>query len=115
MNKLVETDLEDVTYLFEDLLKRLHRLTREQRIDVAARLRAAAKHIKAIDDSVKAEVKKARNHKAGIVKGEKWVAQLSLVPVKRLDQGALKDGAPETYEEYCKEDVDERVTFEVRG
>ena len=114
-SKLTETDLEDISFLFEELVKRLPKMTREQRIDVAARLRASAKHITAIDAAVKAEIKKARNHKAGIVNGERWLARLGLVPVKRLDQTALKEGAPETYEEYCKDNIDERITFEARG
>lgn len=115
MNKLTETDLEDITYLFEDLYKRVKKLELRQQIDVAARLRAAAKHIAAIDADVKAAVKKHCRGKAGTVNGEKWRACLALVPVKRLDQAALKEGAPDTYEEYCKEAVDQRITFEVRG
>lgn len=114
MKTITKTDLEDLTLLLEDLVKRLPDMKREERIDVAARVRAAAKHLKAIDDMVKTEVKAARKGKEGCVKGEQWQARLTLVPVKRLDQTAFKEGQPKIHEQYCVDAEDQRITFEVR-
>lgn len=114
-HKLTETNLEDITFLFEELVKRLPNMELTQQVDVAARLRAAAKHIKSIDDDVKAAIKKQRKGKEGYVNGITWKALLSLVPVKRLDQATLKADEPETYDAYCKEAIDQRITFEPRG
>ena len=113
-SKLTQSDLEDISFLFEDLLERLPKLSLRDRVDVAARIRTAAKHADAIDKLVKADIKKQRNGKEGYVLGEKWKAKLSLVPVKRLDQKALKEGAPQVYEEYTRDDEDQRITFEAR-
>ena len=114
MKTITKTDLEDLTLLLEDLVKRLPDMKREERIDVAARVRGAAKHLKSIDEVVKDEIKKVRKGKEGYVMGESWKAKLTIVPTKRLDQGALKAGDPEVYEQYTKEAEDQRVTFEGR-
>jgi predicted phage-related endonuclease len=114
MNTLTKTDLEDLTLLLEDLVKRLPKLERKERIDLAARLKTAAKHIKAIDDAVKAEIKERLKGKEGTVLGEVFRAHLKLVPTKRLDQSALKEAEPDLYEEYSKETEDQRIVFEAR-
>ena len=114
MNTLTKSDLEDLTLLLEDLVKRLPKMERKERIDVAARLKTAAKHIKTIDDAVKAEIKEVRKGKEGVVLGEIFKAILKLVPIKRLDQSAFKAGEPDLYEQYSKETDDQRVTFETR-
>jgi hypothetical protein len=114
MNTLTKTDLEDLTLLLEDLVKRLPKMERKERIDVAARLKPAAKHIKTIDDAVKAEIKERLKGKEGTVLGEIFKAILKLVPTKRLDQSAFKEAEPETYEQYVKETDDQRISFEAR-
>jgi predicted phage-related endonuclease len=114
-SKLTETDLEDISFLFEELVKRLPKMALVQQVDVAARLRASAKHIEAIDKAVKAEIKKQCKGKEGYVNGIAWKAKLSLVPVKRLDQTSLKEQEPDIFDKYLKETEDQRVTFEPRG
>ena len=114
MKTITKTDLEDLTLLLEDLVKRLPDMKREERIDVAARVRGAAKHLKTIDETVKTEIKAARKGKEGYVFGENWKAKLTLVPVARLDQKALKEGSPDVYDKYVKDTEDQRITFEGR-
>jgi len=57
---ITKTDLEDLTLILEDLVKRLPDMKREERIDVCARVRTAGKHIKTIDETVKDEIKASR-------------------------------------------------------
>ena len=114
MNTLVKTDLEDLMLLLEDLVKRYPKLTRKERIDVAARLKPASKHLKAIDDLIKAEIKEIRDGVEGYVLGEMWRAKLSLIPVTRFQQTVFKEAEPKLYAKYSQDAVDERVTFESR-
>lgn len=114
MKTITKTDLEDLTLILEELVKRLPDMKREERIDVCARVRTAGKHIEKILDAVKEEVKASRKGKEGYVNGETWRAKLTLVPVTRLDQKALKEGNPKVYDQYKRDDEDQRVTFEPR-
>jgi hypothetical protein len=114
MKTITKTDLEDLTLILEDLVKRLPDMKREERIDVCARVRTAGKHIKTIDETVKDEIKASRKGKEGYVNGETWRAKLTLVPVTRLDQKALKEGNPKVYDQYKRDDEDQRITFEPR-
>jgi hypothetical protein len=52
--------------------------------------------------------------KEGSVPGNLFKAELKLVPVKRLDQKALKEAEPELVKEYSPEVTDKRVSFTVR-
>ena len=113
--KLTESDLEDVTFLLEDLLKRLPKLKLSQRIDIAARLRTAGKHIEAIDKSVKDEIKERRQGVEGIVNGERWRAHLTLISVNRLNQGKLKEEQPVIYAKYTEPKNDQRINWEPRS
>lgn len=114
MKTLTKGDLEDLALLLEDLVKRLPNMSRAERIDVAARVRTAAKHLKTIDETVKDEIKASRKGKEGYVNGEEWKALLTLVPVARLDQKALKESNPKVYSLYVKDSEDQRITFEPR-
>ena len=114
MNTLTKTDLEDLTFLLEDIVKRLPKLKLTEKVDVAARLRGAAKAIKAIDDDVKKIIKEKRDGVEGYVNGELWRAKLSMVPVNRFQQAVFKEADPKTYDKYCKSENEPRVTFEVR-
>lgn len=114
MKTITKTDLEDLSLLLEDLVKRLPDMKRGERIDVAARVRTVRKHIESIEETVKAEIKASRRGKEGYVMGEVFKAKLTLVPVNRLDQKALKEGNPRVYNEYVKETQDQRITWEPR-
>ena len=114
MKTITKSDLEDLTLLLEDLVKRLPEMKREERIDVAARVRTAAKHLKTIDEVVKDEIKKARKGKEGYVMGETFKAKLSLVTTQRLDQKLFKEEQPAMAAQYTKEGEDQRITFEPR-
>ena len=82
----------------EHLVRNLPKLTREERVDVAARTRAIAKHCDELDKAVKAEIKEARKGKEGYVKGEQFKAKLTLVPVHRFDQSTFKQERAELFE-----------------
>lgn len=114
MLKSVKIDLEDLCDAMEHLKAQLPRMTLSECVDVAAKLGAASKTAEAIDDFIKGEIKKKLKHKAGEIKGETFKAILSIVPTTRLDQKALKAGAPNTYEQYCKITPQERINFEAR-
>ena len=114
MKTITKTDLEDLSLLLEDLVKRLPDMKRGERIDVAARVRTVRKHNESIEETVKAEIKASRRGKEGYVMGEMFKAKLTLVPVNRLDQKALKEGNPRVYNEYVKETQDQRITWEPR-
>lgn len=114
MKTITKTDLEDLTLILEDLVKRLPDMKREERIDVCARVRTLGKHLDAIDKIVKDEIKAKCKGKEGYVNGEVFKARLQLVPVTRLDQKALKEGNPKVYNEYAKETEDQRISFEPR-
>ena len=114
MKTAIKADLSDMAEIMEHLVKSLPKLTREERIDVAARSRAIFKHCETIDKAVKDEVKDVRKGKEGYVKGEVFRAKLTLVPVHRFDQTAFKAERAELYELFCKDSEDQRITFEAR-
>lgn len=110
----VRRDLENVADDLEHLLSTLPRLTREEKVDVAARIRAVAKSAKQIDDIIKADIKEWRKGKKGTVLGEIFKAVLSLVPTTRLDQKALEAEQPKIFAQYLRTSDQVRVTFEPR-
>lgn len=107
-------DIDDLSAILEDFVARLDKLGLANKIDMAARLKPVAKHVKAIDDHVKDAVKTKLAHKEGTTLGVLFKAVLKLVPVPRLDQKLLKEERPKIHEQYIRNDVDERVTYEVR-
>lgn len=114
MLKVVRTDLENVCDDLEHLQAQLPRLTLKEKVDVCARLRAACKTIKAMDEEITAEMKKLRRGKAGYVIGEVFKAFVNICPTTRLDQTALKLDLPDLFNKYTKTDDVVRVTFEAR-
>jgi len=114
MNKQIVTDLADITDALEHLSRRLPTLSREEKVDVAARMRAVAKHADLIDEYVKGEIKAWRKGKEGYVLGEVFKAWLGLVEATRLDQTKLKVEYPKVHEACLKKSTDTRITFEPR-
>ena len=114
MQKLVKTSLLEASDALEHLVKALPKMTREEQIDTAARLKAVAKHCEFIDDEVKKVIKNVRKGKEGHVLGELFKAHLAIVPTTRLDQKALKVEETEIYNKYLREDDQIRITFETR-
>lgn len=114
MKKATIADLADLVDILEGLTKKLDETSEPELIDLAARLKPAAKHCEAIDKYVKDNVKKKLKHRAGIRLGELFKAVLQIIPVTRLQQAELKDGEPAIYAAYSRSDADERVTFELR-
>ena len=114
MNTLTKTDLEDMALILEDLQKRLPKLKRGERVDLAARLRTVASRATAIIDEVKGEIKEQRAGQEGYVNGEVFRARLQIVPTERLDQKLLKEDDPKVYARYLKASQDQRITFGAR-
>jgi hypothetical protein len=114
VKKSTKIDLQDLTEIMEGFVKTFDKLTQEEKIDLAARLKPVAKNCEVIDKAVKELVKVKLKHKNGEVPGEQFKAKLVLVPVDRLDQKALKEEKPDTYEEYVVSSNDERITFILR-
>lgn len=114
MLKAAKLDLEDLCDSIEHLKSQLPRMTLGEYVDVDARLNSARKTLTEIDDFIKDEIKKKLKHRPGEVRGEVFKALFSIVSVTRLDQKALQEGEPETYERYCRRADQERVRFEPR-
>ena len=114
MRTQTETDLNDACDAIEHVLKRLPKLTLEERIDVGARIRGAAKNIETMDKLIKDEIKATLKNKPGTLKGETWKASLSLVSTERLDQKMVKENHPDVYAACLGVSDVSRVTFEPR-
>ncbi len=114
MNTATKIDLEDLQSVMEALQKRLGKLDLTTKVDVAARLRAAAKTIEAIDTAIKEDIKGRLHGKTGTVLGEVFKASVAMIQCTRLDQKALKEDEPAIYEQYQKTGEQARVTFEAR-
>ena len=114
MKKSLEVDVSDLSDILESFVKKLDSLPEAELIDLAARLKPAAKACEAIDKHVKEMVKAKLKHKEGNRLGGMFKAILKLVPTKRFNQGKLKADDPELYEAYCEDSDQERITFEVR-
>lgn len=114
MKKSLDEDLVDLGIILESFVKKLDKLTQAELIDIAARLKPVAKHCKAIDEFAKEFVKDKLHHKEGALAGGLFKAILKLILIERLDQKRLKEEKPAIHAAYLREDVDERITFEVR-
>lgn len=114
MKRSFELDLADLTAILEGFTKKLDKLTQEELIDLAARLKPVSKHCVVIDEHVKLMVKNKLRHAEGSVVGSMFKAVLKLVYTKRLNQARLKEEHPVIHTAYCDDCTDERVTFELR-
>ena len=114
MRTQTETDLNDACDAIEHVLKRLPKLTLEERIDVGARIRGVAKNIEAMDKLIKDEIKATLKNKPGTLKGEVWKASLSLISTERLDQKMVKENHPEVYVACLGTTDVTRVVYEIR-
>jgi hypothetical protein len=112
--KNLSSDLDDLTAIMESVKLLFDRMDQATVIDVIARLKPAAKTIEKLEEVVKDGVKTMLNHKNGEVPGNLFKALLTIVPVDRLDQTALKEGSPTVHARYVRGYEDERVTFVVR-
>jgi len=110
----VEMDLADMADILEGFSKKLDTMTLKDKIDLAARLKPVAKTCEVIDKSIKNEIKDKLKHDEGELKGTLFKAILKLIPIDRLDQKKLKEEKPSIYEQFIRNDTDERVSFELR-
>jgi hypothetical protein len=114
MQKLAKLDLEDSVLVLEHLTELLPKLTREEKVDVAARLRGILNKINKIEDSIKDEIFLWCRGQPGVVKGEIFEANLNLIHVTRLDSKKLKEEEPDQWLKYAKAKDEPRITFTTR-
>lgn len=114
MKKSIKEALEDASTVMEEILGKLPNMTLQEKVDVAARLKAVSKNAEKVDELVKKDIKSKLRDKAGTVLGETFKAVLALVPTSKFDQKAFKEAEPDTYDSYVKEDDQPRITFEPR-
>lgn len=114
MKPSIELDLGDMVDILEGFTKKLENMPLKDKIDLAARLKPVAKHCETIDKAVKTEVKGKLKHAEGVLKGDLFKATLTLVPIDRFEQKKLKEEKPTIYNQFVRNDVDERVSFELR-
>jgi hypothetical protein len=110
----LKTDLADLTEILEDFVARKDTMSEQELIDLAARLKPAAKACEVIDKYVKEQVKVKLNHKSGFRNGNMFKAILTLVPTNRFAQAAFKEARPKLYAAFCDKSDEERITFDVR-
>lgn len=110
----VKRDLEDLLDAIEHLKASLPRLTREEKVDVGARIRSLAKTCEEIDKSIKEDIKTWRKGKPGTVLGEIFKGILAETDVTRLNQKALQEAEPVIYEKYRETKPEQRITFMAR-
>jgi len=114
MKKSLEIDVGDLTDILETLTKRLDKMSEPDLIDLAARLKPAAKHCKTIDDYVKGVIKEKLKDKEGVRLGGLFKAVLKVITSNRFNQSKLKADDIELYDAYCESKDEARITFEVR-
>lgn len=107
-------NLEDLTEIMEYLVKELPTFSFRQRIDVAARLRTVAKHVKSMDELIKEEIKINLKNRPGSAIGEMFTANVTYNPVTRLDQEWLKQDKPKIHADFCVTKNESHVCFEPR-
>src|SRR5690242_11752312 len=100
MNKKIAIDLVDASEATEHLMRQLDDLTLNDKVDIAARLRAVVKNCSAIDEIIKAEIKKKLKNKDGTVLGEIFKANLNYNDVSRFDTKGFKEAHPDLYEKW---------------
>ena len=114
MIKSIATDLVDASDITEHLLKKLPDLSLDDKIDIAARLRAVVKNCGAIDEIIKDEIKKKLRNKEGTLLGDVFKCSLTIVPTMRFDSAAFKADHADLYEKYSAPQDQKRITFEPR-
>lgn len=114
MNTATKIDLEDLQSVMEALQKRFGNMTLQTKVDVAARLKAAAKVMEVIDAAVKDEIKLHLKGKAGTVNGEIFKSTVTYSPVTRLDQKLFKEKEPKLFAKYERTNDQATVRFEAR-
>lgn len=114
MKRATLNDLTDLTMILEDFHALKDKMSDADLIDLAARLKPAAKAIETIDEFVKDKVKAKLHHKEGTLNGIQFRAVLKLVPMPRFQQTVFREERPRIYEAYIRNDTDERVSFETR-
>ena len=114
MNKALERDMMDASDATEHLLKRLPEMSMDEKIDVAARLRAIAKNCESIDKLIKDEITQKLKGKPGTVMGDVFKASLAMIPTTRFDQTAFKGAHPDLYDKWTVTKDQQRITFEPR-
>lgn len=118
MIRSVAKKLDELCAAVELLEAELPRLTRQEQIDLCARLVACRNAAERIEKEVKTHIRTWRGGPdhlvAGYVRGEAFRAYLNLFPVTRLDQGALQVNHPRIFGRFLHTNTEHRITFMAR-
>ncbi len=114
MKKSLEVDVTDLSDILESFVKKLDTMAEADLIDLAARLKPAAKACETIDKFVKDLVKAKLKHNEGSRLGAMFKAVLKVIPVNRFQQTKFKEAYPDMYVKFSEDKDEERVTFELR-
>lgn len=114
MKPAIEEDFSELVDIIESFTKKLETMPLKDKVDLAARLKPLTKNCELIDEHVKELVKVKLRHESGEVKGELFKAELTIVPVDRLDQKRLKEEKPTIHSQFVRTYHDERVSFKLR-
>lgn len=114
MKKDISKDLDDLSIIMENLKLAMAKLSSEDLIDVAARLKPIAKACTEVDETTKEYVKKKLKGKEGEVPGNLFKAVMKVIPVNRFNQARFKEVRPVMFESYVDEKDEQRITFELR-
>lgn len=114
MKKSVEQALIEASDALEFLVENTPTLSMEEKVDVAARLKAVRSNCESVDDAVKDDIKKRRRGKEGTVLGEIFKAVMQVIPTEKFMSKSLKEADPKTYAKYVLTDDVQRITFEAR-
>jgi hypothetical protein len=114
MLKTINDDLENAAKIMEHIMKMMPQLSREEKIDLAARVCAIRKNAVSIEQEVKDDIHTWRKGHMGYILGDVFKAFLNKFPVTRLDQVKLKTAYPKVYAACLKSTAETRITFETR-
>lgn len=118
MLKVVRNDLDAIAEAIEQIEEQVARLTKQEQIDLCARLGAFRRGVDRVEKHIKGNIRTwrggERNMTSGYVMGDAFKAFLNIFPVTRLDQGALAVNHPRIFGSHLKTNPEHRITFESR-
>lgn len=118
MLKTVARELDELCAAVELLEAQLPRLSKQEQIDVCARVVSFKNTAERIEKYIKQNIRGWRgapDHLTmGYVKGDCFRAFINIFPVTRLDQGALQLDHPRIFGRFLRTRPESRVSFEAR-
>ncbi len=114
MVKSVSKNLDTLTKAVEELEAEMPRLTKEEQIDVCARIVSAKHGIERMESDIKAHIWTWRRKTVGYVPGELFKAYLNIFPVSRFNLEKFKLEHPRIHPRFVETAEEGRITFDAR-